>query len=203
MSEAEQVADLHKKLTAVVEKTAGGVGDVAGRRRRRLNDVEVLQIAVVADINRRAGMHEVGNQEVGVELLGGGQVGVGRSNSGIGGEQPVVLEDDAHGELRSELPVPLAANDVIVKDAVSASGELRLHKRICAVVGTQALEQVGIFDLQRLNGPKGERGLSRVLSSDVRVAVGARCSWFRDEVYPATPGITREESGLLEISTLK
>jgi len=44
-------------------------------------------------------MHQVGDEEVGVELLLGGQVGVGRSDAGRPGQERVVLQDDARGEL--------------------------------------------------------------------------------------------------------
>ena len=40
------------------------------------------QIAVVSHIQRSAGVDEVGDEEVGIELFLGRQVGVGRSNPG-------------------------------------------------------------------------------------------------------------------------
>src|SRR5258708_27440316 len=72
----EQIRHLHKEYPAIVdERTAGaqkavrGVGEGA---------IEVLHIAVVADVNRRPGMHQVSEKNVSVEVLGVLQGGQGR-----------------------------------------------------------------------------------------------------------------------------
>src|SRR5512140_3009528 len=66
---AKQVTHLHEKLAAVVEIAAGSVGDVAGRDCGSGDDIQILQVAVVADVDGGARMHEISDQKVGVELF--------------------------------------------------------------------------------------------------------------------------------------
>src|ERR1700746_2334212 len=68
----EQVRHLHKEQTPVVDQLIAGAHQ-ASRRRRQQGRVDILQIAVVADVNRRSRMNQIGDQKVAVELLGGGQ----------------------------------------------------------------------------------------------------------------------------------
>ena len=79
-------------------------GDELNQRLKRFLEAsgfEVLQIAVVADINRRSRMHQVGEQNVAIEYLGVLQRGQG----GIG-ERSGVLPDDPQREFLGELVVP-------------------------------------------------------------------------------------------------
>src|ERR1700751_1584526 len=67
--EPEHIAHLHEELPAVVDVVPGGIRDEAGRSRGLRHYAQVLQIAVISHINRSSRMHEIGNQEVRVELL--------------------------------------------------------------------------------------------------------------------------------------
>jgi len=102
--------------------------------------IDVFEIAVVADIDRCAGVNQVGEKHVEVEVLHGIERGVG----GVG-EQAVVLRDEAQRELFGELVVPLRADDVIVVD------------RGMQVVVQQAIEDVGVVDGERAEGMQRER----------------------------------------------
>ena len=104
----------------------------------RQGAIEVLQIAVVADINRRSRMQQVGEQNVAIEYLGVLQRGQG----GIG-ERSGVLPDDPQREFFGELVVPLGTDDVVVKDV-----QIR-------VVVEQASQQIGVFNREPLQGTDG------------------------------------------------
>ena len=87
-SKAEQVGDLNEKLPAVIDEVVPR-RQQAGRSRQQA-PVEVLQIGIVPDVDRRSRVHEVGDEEVGVEVLRrrqGADEGVGKHRR--------VLEDDA------------------------------------------------------------------------------------------------------------
>src|SRR5215469_7902152 len=203
-SKAEHVADFHEELAAVVHESPGGVGHVAGREGSSLDHVEILEVAVVANIDRCAGMDEIGDQEVGVELLGGGQVGVGRANARRGREQPVVLQDEAQRQLRRELPIPLAAEDMVVEDAASGAGILGLEEGINRIGGAQALEQVRVLDFQRLHGANDERGPGVVFTCDERPRVGRSRDrgggWGSDDVDGVSPVVVGLQRCELEVS---
>ena len=59
--------DLHEELAAIVEEVVAS-GKQAGRRWDQ-PPVQVLEIAVVSDINRGSGMNEISDKKVGVEAL--------------------------------------------------------------------------------------------------------------------------------------
>src|ERR1700752_3655230 len=69
--EAEKVGRLHEELAAIVDVVIR-CGEQAGRSRNQPT-IEVLEVAVVANINCRARMHEVGDEKVGIdnELMSG------------------------------------------------------------------------------------------------------------------------------------
>ena len=71
--------------------------------------IDVLKIAVVADVYGGSGMHQIREEHIEVQILYCLQIGV----SGIG-EQAVVLRDEAQRKFLSELVVPLRPDDVIV-----------------------------------------------------------------------------------------
>src|SRR5207248_6939325 len=117
--ETEQVADLHEELAAVVEVAAGRICHEAWRSRSGRNHIQILQVAVVPDINRGPRMHEVRDQEIGVEFARSWQIRIGRSHTRGSSQQCVVLQNHTNRKLRSKLPVPLAAQDVVVEDSAS------------------------------------------------------------------------------------
>src|ERR1700727_3348897 len=96
-------------------------------------------------------MHQIGKQEVGVELPGGWQIGIKIGGSGRVRQQGVVLQNQAQGQLRRKLPVPFAAYNVVIEDAAVAANR------------PQAFEQISILDLQRLDGTEGKRAGCRVV----------------------------------------
>ena len=206
-SKPEHVADLHEELAAVIEIATGGVGHVAGRQRSLPDHVQVLQVAVVTDIDRRPRMYKVSDEEVGVEFPLRRQIGIRRADAGRSGEQRVVLQDHAGRELRSELPVPFTANDVVVEDASANRGELRSHKRESIVGRAQMLEQVGVLDFQRLHGTQRQTSLRGFLMRDERVIVGigGQSAGGREslEVWRVSPVIGGKERRLLEVAGLE
>ena len=92
---------------------------------------QVFQVAVVAHINRCAGMHQIGDQEIGIEVLGGLQVSEVRIR-----KHRVVLADEAEGKFVGELVIPLAADNVVV------------HGAERAIQTVQPKQDVGVVDLQ-------------------------------------------------------
>src|SRR3954462_9849800 len=87
---AEHVADLHEELAAIVDVRAGGVRHMSGASGDGPDHVEVLQIAVVPDVDGGARMHQVRDEKVGVELAGCGEICIGRADGGGTGEERVV-----------------------------------------------------------------------------------------------------------------
>ena len=108
-SKAEQVGHLHEELPAVVDEPAAGAEKIRVERRER--GVKILEVAVIADVDGGSGVEEVGNQEVGVQILFPGQC----AELAIG-EGRVVLEDEADGELAVDLVISLGTDNVIVED---------------------------------------------------------------------------------------
>src|SRR5579859_3648988 len=137
--ETVQVRRLHKELPAVVDvavrrgqnKPSHGVNGEAA--------VQVCQIAVVADVDRGAGVHQICNQKVGVETLRGGE----RTDQRVR-QHRVVLQNHASRQFARELIVPLAAEDV-VGNGGQVGGAL-----------ADVLEQIGIIDAQAASGVEGE-----------------------------------------------
>src|SRR5579864_3964627 len=150
--ETEKVADFHEELAAVVDVPAGRVCHVSGRSWGRRDHIQILQVAVIADINRGARMHEVRDQEIGVEFTRRRQIRIRRSHAWRSSQQGVVLQNHTDRELRSELPVPLATQNMVVEDSASGAGKLRLRRQKRTVSCAQAVEKICVLDLQRLEG---------------------------------------------------
>src|SRR3979409_2188034 len=74
-SKPEKIAHLHEKLPAGIDVSAWRGQQKAGDRVEWLVGGQVVQVAVVADIDRGARVHQVRDQKVGIELLRGRQVG--------------------------------------------------------------------------------------------------------------------------------
>ena len=69
-SEPEQVRQLHKKCSPVVNEAPTRVVQEIAAGVRGQWQTQILQIAVVANIQSRVGMYEVGEEEIGVEVFG-------------------------------------------------------------------------------------------------------------------------------------
>src|SRR5581483_8603737 len=80
-SESEQVTHLDEKLATIVHVASRRPGDAAGHRRYAGNNFEILKVAVISDVDCRAGMDQVCNKEIGVELTLCGQISIGRTNT--------------------------------------------------------------------------------------------------------------------------
>src|SRR5437660_9707836 len=78
--ETEQVRDLDEELAAVVEKRVAGTEEAAVGSEKEVV-IEILKVAVVADVNRGAGVERVGNKKIGVEVLAGGQGRIARGGA--------------------------------------------------------------------------------------------------------------------------
>src|ERR1700730_3019122 len=75
-SKPEQIRHFHEKLAAVVDVAFRRIQSRQPGGIRHESVIQVLEVAVVADINRSPRMHQISEQEVGVELLLRGQVSV-------------------------------------------------------------------------------------------------------------------------------
>src|SRR5216684_932701 len=147
-SPPEEIADLHKENAAIIdEAVAADQADAFGIASHRLSGDrqaetwnKVFQVAVVANIDRRAGMNEIGNQEVGAQVL----CSLERAVGGIR-QQAVVLQDGAQRKRTRELIIPLAADDVVVERRV-----------VCGAV-EDAVKNVSIVDLQVSGGLEAHR----------------------------------------------
>src|ERR1700716_2885550 len=178
--EAELIRHLHEKLAAVIDVSLGRIEYACSR-----DYVQNLQIAVVSDVDCRAGMHQIGDQEIGVKLFRSWQKSVqGRCAWGIG-QQRVVLQNHPQGKLRRELPVPLATQNVVVEDPVTGSNR------------PQPLEEIRILNLQRLQRTECERAVRRILSGQKRRHVRRR-----HEVYSVAPVVPASYRHLWKVTGL-
>src|SRR5216684_248075 len=147
-SPPEEIADLHKENAAIIdEAVAADQADAFGIASHRLSGDrqaetwnKVFQVAVVANIDRRAGMNEIGNQEVGAQVL----CSLERAVGGIR-QQAVVLQDGAQRKRPRELVIPLAADDVVVKGSMMRGAV------------EDAVKNVSIVDLQVSGGLEAHR----------------------------------------------
>jgi hypothetical protein len=204
---AEHVADLHEKLAAIVDVRAGSVRDISGASGDTWDHAEILQVAVVPDVDGGAGMDQVRDQKIGVELAGCWEICIGRADASGTGEERVVLQNDASGKLGSELPVPLAAQDMVVEDAAAGAGTLGSCKQVSALVRAKAFEQVRVFNFQWLDGPNYEAGLGYILPGQIGMAIrirdGIHRTWRRYKVHSTPPEIAGEDRDFLEIPGLE
>src|SRR4051794_33982444 len=83
---AEHVADLHEELAAIVDVRAGGVRHISGASGDGPDHAEILQVAVVPDVDGGAGMDQVRDQKIGVELAGCWEICIGRADASGTGE---------------------------------------------------------------------------------------------------------------------
>ncbi len=117
-SEPKLVGQLHEKLAAVVQEAAACPQQAGANRRERR--VEVLEVAVITDVHRCAGVQQVGDQEVCVKVFDLGQGAELRV-----GERGVILGDEAQGQLAVDLTIPLGTNGVVGEDAAGGVANLQ------------------------------------------------------------------------------
>ena len=120
--------------------------------------IQVLQVAVVADVHRGSGVDEVRNKKIRIQVLGRRQAGEGRVRQ-YGG----VLHDDARREFGGELVIPLRANDVVVEGSATVVGV------------TQPEPKVSIVDAKVVSGNDAEIGGHTVAARQVRFESGRWC----------------------------
>jgi len=137
-SKAEEIRDFDENLAAIIQKAIGNMEEVAVGILRE-SGIKVLQVRIVTDVDGSAGVEKIGEQQVGVEVLGR----LERSEIWVG-KDCRILADEAKREFTSELVVPFRANDVIVEDA----GTL--------VEAAKAGEQVGVVHGEFSRGAHGK-----------------------------------------------
>ena len=157
ISKPKQVGNFHEKLTAIVDERVACANQVAIRVKRKIV-IQVLKVAVIADIHCGSRVDQVRNQKISIQVLCRGQAGEGRVSE-YGG----ILHNDARRELGRELVIPLGANDVVVE-------------RSTAVVEvTQPEPKVSIVDAQVTRGNDTEIGGHAVAAREIRVDAGRGC----------------------------
>src|SRR5882762_11318582 len=109
--EPKQIGHLHEKQAPVIDQPVSASQQARVGIEGQLR-IDVLEIAVVTDINRGSRMDQICDQKISVELLGGWHRGEGRI-----GQRRRVLQDHAEGQLTVDLPVPLGPDDVVIEDA--------------------------------------------------------------------------------------
>ena len=109
----KQVGSLDKDLPTVIDvvvpqaiQVAAGIKGQAG--------IEILKIAVIAEIDCCAWMKQVSEENIGVEIFRRLQRCVHRV-----GEIGIVLANEAKRKLASKLIVPFGTNDVVIEDCRS------------------------------------------------------------------------------------
>src|SRR6266567_7422898 len=137
----EKIADLDKELATVVGKPFGRQQTAVGstlrgcRQMQAKSRVNVRQVGVVSDINRRPRVCKVSEQNIEVHVLRGLQ---GRE-IGIR-QQTVVLSNETQRKLARELIIPLRPDNVAVDYAVVDQSVY------------YALQNVGVVNLQAGGG---------------------------------------------------
>ena len=138
----QQIRNLDKELPSIVQEAILRAKQVSVRVELK-RPVEVLQVAVVADVDGCPRMQEVSQQDVRVKALRGLQRGQLRVR-----EHRAVLPDDAQRQFARELVVPLRADNVVVEN-------VRVRELIA-----QPGEQIGIVDRQPAKWLNGRHDLS-------------------------------------------
>src|SRR5438270_11040916 len=102
--EPKQIGDCDKELPAVIDiaSTSASDGPCVGIEH------QVLQVAIVANVDRGSRMQEVGNEKIPVEVPGG----VSRTQGRLG-QRCCVLQDQVEGKLAVELPMPVTGQNIV------------------------------------------------------------------------------------------
>src|SRR6266852_2786480 len=104
-SKAEEIRDFDENLAAIIQEAIGNVEEVAVGILAEAG-IEILQVAVVTDIYGGAGMEEVREEQIGVEVFGR----LERSQILVG-KDCRILTNKAKREFASDLVVPPGADD--------------------------------------------------------------------------------------------
>ncbi len=173
-SKPKQVRNFHEELPAVVDEGVSRADQVSVEVKSQIV-IQVLQVAVIADIHCSAGVDEIRDKKIRIQVLCSGQAGEGRISE-YGG----ILHNDAGRELGRELIVPFRANDVVVEGSTAV------------VKITQPEPKIGVVDAQVTGGNDAEIGGHAVSSRQERIDAGRR-----RVVDAATPAPVDIEDNLL------
>src|SRR5437879_7862415 len=137
-SKPKEVGHLHEKLPAVVDEGVSRADQVSvGIESQAV--IQVLKVAVIADIYCGAGVDEIRDKKIRIQVLCSGEAGEGRISE-YGG----ILHNDAGRKLGRELIVPFRANDVVVEGSTAV------------VKITQPEPKIGVVDAQVTGGNDAE-----------------------------------------------
>src|SRR5262249_40631327 len=139
---SKQIRDLDKNLSSVIDESAAPAQQaICGSQQRR---IQVLQVAVVADVDGSSWVNHIAEQYVAVKLLAAlqGSQSRGRGQRVVG-QRAHILSNQAQRKLLGELIVPFGPDDVVVEDT-----EIGLPVN-------QAGKKIRVFDGQTIDGTNG------------------------------------------------
>jgi len=129
--------------------------------------VQILQIVVIADINRRARMRKPGEERLGADLLGP----LERSLRGIG-QRRVILHDDTRGDRFCELIIDLGAEGLDLVDKRAIGDRVVAIQQIGVIRGQLPDGLQGYIDLRGLLVQQRRRMARHGVIVHVAAAVG-------------------------------
>lgn len=100
--EPEQIRELHKQLFAIVDELVGIAHQLSSGHRR--NYIQILQVAIVADIVRCPRIDLIGHEQISVEIFARFQRCLL-----LVCQQRVVLQDHPQRQFAIELPIQFRA----------------------------------------------------------------------------------------------
>jgi len=112
--ELEEVGEFYEELPGVMQHLIGTDDFVSVFKGSEGN---VLEIPVITHVEGGPGIEQIGEENVGIEILFSFQSGFRRV-----GQDRVILQNDADREFRVELPVPARTNDMVGENAVFGTG---------------------------------------------------------------------------------
>src|SRR5467141_1515587 len=178
-SKAEEIRDFDENLAAIIQEAIGNVEEVAVGILAEAG-IEILQVAVVTNVDGGARMEKVGEEQVGIEVFGR----LERSEIRVG-KDCRILADEAKREFARELIVPLGTDDVIIEDAGTP------------VQAAKAGEQVSVVHGEFSRGAHGEINLRVAGVCEEGTAKYERCRGGV-EVGVRTPANLAVQGDLLE-----
>src|SRR5229473_175753 len=189
-SKAEEIRNFDENLAAIIQEAIGNVEEIAVGILGEAG-IEILQVAVVTNVDSGTRMEKIGEENVGVEVfsrLERSEIWVGKDGR--------ILTDEAEREFASELVVPFRADDVIVEDAGTLVEAAKAGEQVSVVHGEFSRGAHGEIDL-RIAGV-GEEGTAKYGRRRGGVEVGVRTP-----ANLAVQGDLLEETGLEEESAIR